>query len=193
VCSLCIIFGVFNWHVQIRVDAEDKERKKREKEEKEAEKVLLRDQRRRIRNKCEEFDMNRSQTEDLSLALPLEQVSTRHLLWSIERLILAFIFGMMGGSYHFCSCEHSLMHWSGINTKASSCTISTAKNFLRSKTRKLMLSRRRVMRPRPLQHQNKKRNLKVPGLRPKWRYLFRLSTRYCSVINLTRCLIHCAV
>ena len=37
-------------------------------------KVLLRDQRRRIRSKCEEFDMNRSQTEDLSLALPLEQV-----------------------------------------------------------------------------------------------------------------------
>jgi hypothetical protein len=37
-------------------------------------KVLLRDQRRRIRIKCEEFDMNRSHTEDLSLALPLEQV-----------------------------------------------------------------------------------------------------------------------
>lgn len=60
--------------MQVKDDAEDKERKKREKEEKEAMKVLLRDQRRRIRNKCEEFDMNRSQTEDLSLALPLEQV-----------------------------------------------------------------------------------------------------------------------
>jgi hypothetical protein len=59
---------------QVRDEAEDKERKKREKEEKEALKVLLRDQRRRIRSKCEEFDMNRSQTEDLSLALPLEQV-----------------------------------------------------------------------------------------------------------------------
>ena len=58
---------------QVRDEAEDKERKKREKEEKEALKVLLRDQRRRIRSKCEEFDMNRSQTEDLSLALPLEQ------------------------------------------------------------------------------------------------------------------------
>ena len=49
-------------------------------EEKEAMKVLLRDQRRRIRNKCEEFDMNRSHTEDLSLALPLEQVNSDWLL-----------------------------------------------------------------------------------------------------------------
>jgi hypothetical protein len=39
-------------------------------------KVLLRDQRRRIRIKCEEYEMNRSQTEDLSLALPLEQVGS---------------------------------------------------------------------------------------------------------------------
>ena len=61
----------------MREEAEDKEKKKREKEEKEALKVLLRDQRRRIRNKCEEFEMNRSHTEDLSLALPLEQVRAR--------------------------------------------------------------------------------------------------------------------
>ena len=65
---------------QVRDEAEDKERKKREKEEKEALKVLLRDQRRRIRSKCEEFDMNRSHTEDLSLALPLEQVNSDWLL-----------------------------------------------------------------------------------------------------------------
>ena len=65
---------------QVREEAEDKEKKKREKEEKEALKVLLRDQRRRIRNKCEEFDMNRSHTEDLSLALPLEQVNSDWLL-----------------------------------------------------------------------------------------------------------------
>jgi hypothetical protein len=71
------VSAVLTWSVQVKDDAEDKERKKREKEEKEAMKVLLRDQRRRIRNKCEEFDMNRSQTEDLSLALPLEQVKQR--------------------------------------------------------------------------------------------------------------------
>lgn len=65
---------------QVKDEAEDKERKKREKEEKEASKVLLRDQRRRIRNKCDEFDMNRSQTEDLSLALPLEQVCQQRSL-----------------------------------------------------------------------------------------------------------------
>ena len=66
---------------QVRDEAEEKERKKREKEEKEAMKVLLRDQRRRIRNKCEELEMNRSHTEDLSLALPLEQVRLLHDEW----------------------------------------------------------------------------------------------------------------
>jgi DnaJ family protein C protein 2 len=59
---------------QAREEADEKERKRIEKEEKEAMKILLRDQRRRIRIKCDEFDMNRSHTEDLSLALPLEQV-----------------------------------------------------------------------------------------------------------------------
>jgi hypothetical protein len=50
-----------------------------EKEEKEALKVLLREQRRRIRNKCDELEMNRSHTEDLSQALPLEQVKCKRL------------------------------------------------------------------------------------------------------------------
>ncbi len=78
---LCWIFrGLIFWGAfQVREDAEDKERKKREKEEKEALKVLLREQRRRIRNKCDELEMNRSHTEDLSQALPLEQVKGKRL------------------------------------------------------------------------------------------------------------------
>ena len=86
---------------QVRDEAEDKERKKREKEEKEALKVLLRDQRRRIRSKCEEFDMNRSQTEDLSLALPLEHVCSLIGSRSAYRDAIYRLF--FHDSFHWCN------------------------------------------------------------------------------------------